>query len=99
MENSTIYDLLRSDGSIVINKKLIHSIGLHEAIVFSELLSRYNYFQTKGQLQKDGSFFNTYEDLQSATSLSEKQQRKASRELEKKKRTRIGLLCKIKRIF
>ena len=45
---NVIYDFLRSDGSVVVNKKLIHAIGLHEAIIFSELISKYNYFEMTG---------------------------------------------------
>ncbi len=83
MENP-IYDLLRADGSIVINKRLAHGIGLNEAIVFGELLSRYYYFKEKGQLQLDGSFFNTIDDLMLGTALHERAQRTAITNLEKK---------------
>lgn len=72
--NSVIYELLRSDGSIVINKNLIRSIGLKEAVLYCELLSRYFYFKDKDRLQKDNSFYNTVEDLQDGTGLTKKQQ-------------------------
>jgi hypothetical protein len=71
-----LFDVLRSDGSIVVNKKLARKIGLQEAIVYSELLSRYFYFADRNML-KDGMFFNTVQDLQEATTLSGKQQKKA----------------------
>jgi hypothetical protein len=38
-----IIDLLRSDGSIVVNKRLAKAIGLMEAVVYSELVSMYKY--------------------------------------------------------
>ena len=72
-----IYDLLRSDGSIVINKNLITAIGLNESIMFCELLSRHYYFAGQNQLQSDGSFFNTIFDLSLATGLADKAQRTA----------------------
>src|SRR5665648_134186 len=72
-----IYDLLRADGSIVINKNLITGIGLNESIMFCELLSRYYYFAGQKQLQDDGSFFNTIFDLSLATGLADKAQRTA----------------------
>lgn len=72
-----IYDLLRADGSIVINKKLITAIGLNESIMFCELLSRQHYFAEQNQLQADGSFFNTIFDLSLATGLADKAQRTA----------------------
>jgi hypothetical protein len=75
------FDLLRSDGSIVINKRLAKSIGLHEAILYAELLSRHNYFLIKEKLTEDGFFYNTVEDLEYGTTLSEKQQRNAIKKL------------------
>jgi len=72
-----IYDLLRADGSIVINKNLITGIGLNESIMFCELLSRHYYFAGQKQLQEDGSFFNTIFDLSLATGLADKAQRTA----------------------
>jgi hypothetical protein len=77
-----IYDFLRSDGSIVVNKNLSHAIGLHEAIIFSELLSKYNYFKDKEQLDDHGYFYNTADHLRRDTTLSPKQQRKAIKQLE-----------------
>lgn len=76
-----LLDMLRSDGSIVVNKKLAHAIGLHEAILFSELISKYNYFENKGQLS-NGYFFNTGDNLYEDTTLSAKQQRAAIKNLE-----------------
>lgn len=70
------YQLLRSDGSIVVNKALVHSIGLNEAIMYSELLSKFAYFEERGQLE-NGMFFNTAENLERDTGLKRKQQKKA----------------------
>lgn len=89
-----IYDLLRSDGSIVINKKLIFAIGLNEATIFSELISRYNYFADRNQLTSDGFFFNTISDLYSGTGLGTKPQRTAINNLKK-----LGLIeCSLRGI-
>jgi hypothetical protein len=74
---SPVYDLIRSDGSIVINKALCHAIGLEEALVYSELLSRYNYFNIREDLDEEGYFFNTIDDFQRATTLDAKHQKKA----------------------
>jgi hypothetical protein len=81
-----ILELLRSDGSITVNKSLIQAIGLNESVLFCELLSRHFYFQDKG-LEKDGYFYNTQYDLQSGTGLGEKAQRTAISNLKK-----LGLL-------
>ena len=78
-----IYDLLRADGSIVVNKNLIFSIGLNESIIYAELVSRFNYFADRGSLEDDGYFYNTISDLQSGTGLGEKPQRTAINNLKK----------------
>lgn len=80
---SIIYDLLRADGSIVINKNLVSAIGLNEAIVFSELLSKYYYFKERDRLFEDGSFFCTIFDLSISTGLADKAQRTAITKLKK----------------
>ena len=81
MFNSLI-ELLRSDGSIVINKTLAKNIGLNEAIIYSELLSRYCYFSNRNELTADGYFFNTVQDLEDGTTLNDYSQRKAIKKLE-----------------
>lgn len=81
-----IYQLLRSDGSIIVNKNLARNIGIQEAIFFSELISKYIYFSEKGEL-KDGYFFNTVENLEYDTCLSDYQQRKCIQKLRE-----IGLI-------
>jgi len=70
-------ELLRADGSITVNKSLIQSIGLNEAVLYCELLSRYTYFKTREWLDDEGCFYNTQYDLQSGTGLGEKAQRTA----------------------
>lgn len=76
-----IFKLLRSDGSIVVNKNLAKNIGLCEAILYSELISRYSYFEERDSLDSDSCFYNTVEDLEEGTTLSDYQQRKAIKTL------------------
>lgn len=78
-------ELLRSDGSIMINKSLARHMGLEATIVYSELLSRYCYFRDRGLLTADDWFFNTVDDLEEGTTLSDYQQRKAIKTLEELK--------------
>jgi len=78
-----LLDFLRSDGSIIVNKKLAHAIGLHEAILFSELISKHYYFESRGMLE-NGYFYNTGDNLFVDTTLTPKQQRSALKNLEKK---------------
>jgi len=71
----TVFELLRSSGSIVINKRLMRSIGIDCAILFSELLSKESYFEERGSLTEDGYFYCTVSEMEEATTLSEYQQK------------------------
>lgn len=82
VDTDFIYDLLRSDSSVVMNKCLMKAIGNDQCLIFSELLSKYNYFKSKGTLTEDGFFFCTVEDLAESTNLSPHIQRKCIKELE-----------------
>ena len=74
---SPIYDLIRADGSIVVNKNLIFALGINEAIIYTELISKYNYFNTRERLTEDGYFFNTVDNLLLDTSFDKRSQKKA----------------------
>lgn len=81
MNFKEIIDLLRSDGSVIVNKRLIRAIGLKEAILYSELVSKAAYFNEKKKLTPDGFFFNTSENLRKDTGLTEYSQNQAIRNL------------------
>ena len=53
MDNKTIASLLSSDGYIQVNKELIKSVGLAEAIIVGELCAEYNYWQINNLLEDD----------------------------------------------
>jgi hypothetical protein len=75
MMDWAILDLLRADGSITINKRLIQKIKCPlAAMMFSELASRYCYFRDRGRLTKEGYFFNTVADIEEATCITRRQQ-------------------------
>ena len=78
--NITIFEFLRTDGYMSVNKKLACAIGLNEAIIYGELISRYLYFKERGKLE-NGYFYNTVDDLEQATTLSKNQQPKAVKKL------------------
>lgn len=71
-----IKEVLRSDGYINISKALSFAVGIDAAVVYSELLSRRAYFKDRGSVV-GGYFYNTVEDLNEGTSLTDYQQRKA----------------------
>ncbi len=70
-------DILRADGSIIVNKKLARNIGMEAAVMFSEIVSKQHYFTERGQLTDDGFFFNTVADMERDTTLTDHKQRKA----------------------
>lgn len=76
-----LFDLLRSDGSIVVNKALAHTIGLNEAIIYSELVSLNEYWKGRDQLTNDGWFYCTVENLEKNTTLKQKTQQRAIKKL------------------
>lgn len=80
----SMFDLLRSDGSIVVNKKLARSIGLDAAILYSELLSWHYYYEKENKLDDNGSFYKIAKDLTEYTTLSQRLQRNAVKVLEEK---------------
>ena len=78
---SPIYDLIRADGSIIINKNLRYALGLNESIIYSELLSKFNYFCIREQLSEDGYFFNTVDNLLLDTGFDSRSQRTSIKRL------------------
>ncbi|MBA7489818.1 hypothetical protein ES702_00352 [subsurface metagenome] len=87
MENNILIllEFLRADGSIVINKKMARAIGINATIIYSELISKYLYFSDKEELNREGYFFNTVEDLEKDTCLSRDPQLEAIKKLMKLK--------------
>lgn len=77
----TALDLLSSRNYIIVNKTLIKTIGLEEAIVLGELCSEYKYWKEENKLI-DNMFYSSIQNIENNTGLSEYQQRKAIKSLE-----------------
>lgn len=73
----TIVDLLRGDGSIIVNKNLVFATNHNTAIMYSELMGKYRYFKRKNQLTSDGYFFNTVDNMRLDTGLAKTAQKNA----------------------
>ena len=84
----SILNLLRSDGSIVVNKFLAREIGLNETVVLSELIARSEWHKEKGD-DKNGWFYCTQKTLKKQTSLNRYYQDKSIDEL-----IELGLISK-----
>ncbi|QDP39433.1 hypothetical protein [Radiobacillus deserti] len=77
--------LLSGNGFVMYNKELAREVTANSAIVFGQLCSSYESFDSKDMLTRIGSkeyFFLTSETIQEETSITYRQQRKAIKELE-----------------
>ena len=71
MNKQAVLDLLRGDGSIVVNKRLAKAIGLQEAVAYSELVSKYKYWAERGELTEGEWFYCTNDNLSKDTAIGE----------------------------
>jgi hypothetical protein len=78
---SILFDMLKEKNFLIVNRLLIQSIGLDEAILFSELLSKHDYYANRNTLNADGSFYCTISDIEMSTGLKEKTQSKSVKNL------------------
>ena len=81
-----ILQLLASRNFITVNKTLIQTLGIEEAIMLGELASEYDYWKSNGELE-EGWFFSTVENVEENTTLTKYKQKKALDNLQK-----IGVL-------
>jgi len=75
--------LLSSSAFIVLNKELASKVGLKEAVLLADLISKEEYFISKGMT--DGWFFNTEANIEADTTLNSYHQRKCLKTLRKHK--------------
>ena len=73
--------LLSSTAFIVLNKELARQVGLKEAILLADLISKEEYFIANGMT--DGWFFNTEANIEADTTLNPYHQRKCLKTLKK----------------
>ena len=71
--------LLSSTAFLVLNKQLAKHLGLYEAILLADLISKEEYFIAKGMT--DGWFFNTEANIERDTTLNSYHQRKCLKTL------------------
>tara|TARA_R100001594_G_scaffold42582_1_gene74682 strand:- start:5 stop:679 length:675 start_codon:yes stop_codon:yes gene_type:complete len=74
--------LLSSTAFLVVNKRLAKRVGLKEAILLADLISKEHYF-IDNQGLRNGWFFNTSKNIEEDTTLTNYQQKKAIKNLEK----------------
>ena len=71
--------LLSSTAFIVLNKELARQVGLKEAVLLADLISKEEYFIANGMT--DGWFFNTEANIEKDTTLNSYHQRKCLKTL------------------
>lgn len=76
-----VINLLANDNYIIVNKSLIKSLGLNEAILIGELASEYNFYKKSNMLDADGFFYSTVDNVKENTGLCKDAQLKAIRNL------------------
>lgn len=89
--------LLSSTKYIIVNKDLIKTIGLHEAIIVGELCAEYTYWESQGQLVDNEYFYSTRENIEDNTGINAHYQRVAIKNLENNgiiESKRMGIPCK-----
>lgn len=80
-----IISLLSCDGYIICNKTLIKKFNADCAILVGELCAEYSYYKNLGQLDSDGSFYSTRDNIEQNTGLNDYAQRKAIKMLSEAK--------------
>ena len=71
--------LLSSSAFLVLNKELARQVGLKEAVLLADLISKEEYFIANGMT--DGWFFNTAKNIEQDTCLTTHQQSRAIKRL------------------
>lgn len=95
-----LLDMLRADGSIVVNKKLACKIGLEEAAIYSELASQRNFWKMQGKMSNESGrydkkgewFYCTIDKLEEHTSVKRKKQDRVIKTLVNLKLIEVRLL-------
>lgn len=59
------------------NRPIAHALGLAAAVVYSALISKYEYYYKHNMLDEEGFFYSTIADLQESTSMGKCQQSNA----------------------
>ena len=57
------------------NKTLARKLGLHESIFLGEIISEFDYWKSRDELDSNGYFYSTVENIEYATTLTGYQQR------------------------
>jgi hypothetical protein len=85
--------ILSEGGYIPLNKELARTIGLHEAIIYAELVNKCIWYTENNRLNEFDEFYCTVDELEHDTTIAKRGQAKALEHLEK-----LGLLVQTNRV-
>ena len=78
----SILQLINPDNTITANRALAHAIGMTETIIYSALISKYTYYESRDRLLDGRWFYCTTVDLQESTTFTKRIQKTAIDKLE-----------------
>lgn len=78
-----IYDVIASDNYICINRDILLTFGVEEAVLLGELASEYKYYESRGEL-KEGMFFSSVSNIEARTGLNKYKQSRCLKALEER---------------
>lgn len=76
-----VINYLASDNYIIVNKTLIKTFGLNEAVLLGELCTEYKHWDKENRLEDD-MFYSTIDNIEENTGLTAHEQRSAINSLE-----------------
>lgn len=79
-----IVKLLANNGYFVVNRNLARLIGLNEAIIFGELCSEYDYWESRSMLDDGEWFYSTADNIEKNTTIKRKTQDRTIASLKEK---------------
>lgn len=74
---TAIIELLNPNNTISAHRMLAHSMGMTETIIYTALIAKQTYYNSKGMLMEGGWFYSTINDLWESTTFGIKAQRTA----------------------
>lgn len=96
-DEMSFLELFGTDAFISVNKHLAKEIGLVEACLFGEMLSKYKYYKSTNELKENKWFYLTIETIEESIGLKKDWQNTAIKNLEKLgliEKKRMGLPAK-----
>lgn len=71
-----LHNILSQEAFWTVNKAIAKIVGVESALLLSDLVSKEKYFRDKNQIDNEGYFYNTTENIQDDTTLSVKVQKR-----------------------